>query len=39
MTASLPTSHYIPKDAINAITQLWTTILNEFCDQPTNLER
>jgi hypothetical protein len=39
LTGSLPTFDYIPKDAINAITQLWTTILHELCDQPTNLER
>jgi hypothetical protein len=32
LTASLPTSNYIPKDAINAVTQLWTTIHNELCD-------
>ncbi len=32
LTASLPTSDYIPKDAINAVTQLWTTILNKLCD-------
>jgi hypothetical protein len=32
LTASLPMSDYIPKDAINAVTQLWTTILNELCD-------
>jgi hypothetical protein len=32
LTASFPTSDNIPKDAINAITQLWTTILNELCD-------
>ncbi|CAK9237659.1 unnamed protein product [Sphagnum troendelagicum] len=30
LIASLPTSDYIPKDAINAITQFWTTILNEL---------
>ncbi len=38
LTASLPTSNYIPKDAINVVTQFWMTILNELCDQPTNLE-
>jgi hypothetical protein len=38
LTASLPTFDYIPKDAINAVSQLWTTILNEFCFQPTCLE-
>jgi hypothetical protein len=38
-TSSLPTSNYIPKDAINVVTQLWMTILNELCNQPTNLER
>jgi hypothetical protein len=32
LTTSLPTSDYIPKDAINAIIQLWMTILNELCD-------
>jgi hypothetical protein len=39
LTASLPTSDYIPKGAINTVIQLWTSILNELCDQPTNLER
>jgi hypothetical protein len=38
LTRSLPTSDYIPKDTINAVTQLWTTILHELYDQPTNLE-
>ncbi len=38
LTASLPTSEYIPKDAINAVTQLWTTIFNDLYDQPTNLQ-
>ncbi len=38
MTTFLPTSDYIPKDANNVVTQLWTTILNELYDQPTNLE-
>jgi hypothetical protein len=32
-------SGYIPKDAINVVTQLWMTILNKLFDQPTNLER
>jgi hypothetical protein len=39
LTTSLPTFDYIPRDVINAITQLSTSILNELCDQPTNLER
>jgi hypothetical protein len=39
LIASLPTSDYIPNDAINAVTQLWISILNELCDQPTNPER
>jgi hypothetical protein len=38
LTASLPTFDYIPKDAINAVIQFWTSILNEVCDQPTNVE-
>jgi hypothetical protein len=39
LTASLSTSNYIPKDVINAVTQLWTTIFNDLCNHPTNLER
>jgi hypothetical protein len=39
LTASLPTFDYIPKDAINVVTQLWMTILNELCDQLTTLGR
>jgi hypothetical protein len=38
LIASLPTFNYIPKDVINAVSQLWTTILNELYDQLTNLE-
>ncbi|CAM6008914.1 unnamed protein product [Sphagnum balticum] len=39
LTVSLPKSVYIPKDAINTVIQFSTTILNELCDEPTNLER
>jgi hypothetical protein len=39
LTAFLPTSDYISNDAINAVTQLWMTILNELCNQSTNLDR